>query len=207
MSYPVKQLTDSAFRKYGRVFEKDYALNETMEVMKKTAIPEDVIYVASVPELESLEVFNTLQDSFFGGLPIQIGYCNGHNQKLNALEYHRSSELNLAVTDMILLIGSQQDITDDFQYDTSKVEAFYVPAGTLVEMYATTLHYAPCGVDGAGFQCMVVLPKDTNLDLVTVPSGAKEDRLLTARNKWLIAHEEAGIEGAFVGLVGENITV
>ena len=34
-----------------------------------------------------------------------------------------------------------------------------------------------------------------------------EDGLLTAKNKWLIAHEEAGIEGAFCGLQGENITL
>ncbi|NSH29109.1 DUF4867 family protein [Anaerostipes hadrus] len=32
-----------------------------------------------------------------------------------------------------------------------------------------------------------------------------EDKLLTAQNKWLIAHEEAQIPEAFCGLVGENI--
>lgn len=34
-----------------------------------------------------------------------------------------------------------------------------------------------------------------------------EDGLLTAKNKWLIAHEEAEIEGAFNGLCGVNVTV
>lgn len=34
-----------------------------------------------------------------------------------------------------------------------------------------------------------------------------EDKLLTAQNKWLIAHEETQIPGAFCGLVGENITL
>ena len=74
----------------------------------------------------------------------------GDNHKLNGLEYHRSSEINIAVTDMILLLGSQQDVGTDFTYDTSKVEAFYVPAGTVVEMYATTLHYAPCTAQPGG---------------------------------------------------------
>ncbi len=32
-----------------------------------------------------------------------------------------------------------------------------------------------------------------------------EDKLLTAQNKWLIAHEEAQIPGAFCGLVGEKL--
>ena len=54
---------------------------------------------------------------------IQIGYCNGSNVKLNALEYHRSSEIDIAVTDLILLLGCQQDIKED-TYDTALVEAF-----------------------------------------------------------------------------------
>lgn len=108
---------------------------------------------------------------------------------------------------MILLIGSEQDIEDDYTYDTSKIEAFLLPKGTVAEVYATTLHYAPCSVDGNNFRCVVVLPKDTNLDLEVKPEGAKEDPLLVARNKWLIAHEDAKIEGAFNGLKGENISV
>lgn len=63
---------------------------------------------------------------------------------MNALEYHRSSELDIAQTDLILLLGMQQDIENGDIYDTSKVEAFLVPAGTGVELYATTLRYAPC---------------------------------------------------------------
>ena len=45
------------------------------------------------------------------------------------------------------------------------------------------------------------------MDLEVKPEGAKEDPLLVARNKWLIAHEDAKIEGAFNGLKGENISV
>ena len=42
----------------------------------------------------------------FGEMEIQIGYCNGHNSMLNALEYHKSSEINVAATDAVLLLGS-----------------------------------------------------------------------------------------------------
>ena len=72
---------------------------------------------------------------------------------------------------------------------------------------ATTLHYAPCTAQGNGFRCVIVLPKDTNTDLGFKPGKDGEDRLLAARNKWLIAHKEAAIEGAFCGLKGENITL
>ena len=207
MSIKIQNVTDASFKKYGRVLTGEYDVTELMAEMEKTNTPEDVIYEPSVAELEALPIMKDFTDSLYGGLPIQIGYCNGHNHLLNAVEYHRSSEINVAVTDVILLIGKQEDINDDFTYDTSKIEAFLLPKGTVIECYATTLHYAPCGVDGKEFRCVVVLPKDTNLELEVKPEGAKEDKLLVARNKWLIAHEDAKIEGAFNGLVGENISI
>lgn len=207
MSIKIQKVTDESFKKYGRVLTSDYDVAELIGEMGKTPCPDDVIYIPSDPELEKLAIMKDFTDSLYGGLPIQIGYCNGHNNRLNAVEYHRSSEVNVACTDVILLIGSEQDIEDDFTYDTSKIEAFLLPAGTVAEVYATTLHYAPCGVDGEGFRCVVVLPKDTNLDLEVKPGKAEEDKLLVARNKWLIAHEDAKIPGAFNGLKGENIEI
>ncbi len=203
----MKSVNDKEFKKYGRVLTGEYNVEELIAKMMETPVPEDVIYEPSVKELEKLSVMKDFTDSLYGGLPIQIGYCNGHNDKLNAVEYHRSSEINVAATDLVLLLGMQQDINDDFTYDTAKIEAFFVPKGSVIECYATTLHYAPCSSEGAGFRCVVVLPKDTNLDLTKKPDIASEDKLLTARNKWLIGHEEANIKGAFNGLKGKNITV
>lgn len=202
----IQKVTDSAFRKYGQVLE-GYDFTGLIKEMKHTPVPEDVIYVPSVEELEALDIMKDLQNKGYGGLPVQIGYCNGHNKKLNAVEYHRNSEINVAVTDLVLLIGHQQDIEPDHTYDTSKIEAFLVPAGTGIEVYATTLHYAPCHVNEGGFQCVVVLPKGTNTDLTFQTEKTGEDSLMTAKNKWLIAHENAKIAGAFNGLKGENITI
>lgn len=202
----IQKVTDPAFRKYGQVLE-GYDFTGLIKEMKHTPVPEDVIYVPSVEELEALDIMKDLQNKGYGGLSVQIGYCNGHNKKLNAVEYHRNSEINVAVTDLVLLIGHQQDIEPDHTYDTSKIEAFLVPAGTGIEVYATTLHYAPCHVNEGGFQCVVVLPKGTNTDLTFQTEKTGEDSLMTAKNKWLIAHEDAKIAGAFNGLKGENITI
>lgn len=202
----IQKVTDPAFGRYGQVLE-GYDFTGLIKEMKHTPVPEDVIYVPSVEELEALDIMKDLQNKGYGGLPIQIGYCNGHNKKLNAVEYHRNSEINVAVTDLVLLIGHQQDIEPDHTYDTSKIEAFLVPAGTGIEVYATTLHYAPCHVNEGGFQCVVVLPKGTNTDLTFQTEKTGEDSLMTAKNKWLIAHEDAKIAGAFNGLKGENITI
>ncbi|NRT87780.1 DUF4867 family protein [Clostridium beijerinckii] len=204
----IRNVNDKEFKKYGQVL-KNYDCTEIIEKMKNTPLPEDVIYEPSIKELEELAIAKELQDREYGELPIQIGYCNGNNYMLNAVEYHRSSEINIAATDLILLIGSQQDIEDDYSYDTSKIEAFKVPAGTAIEVYATTLHYAPCNVNEEGFRCVVVLPRDTNLPLENKVDKSGEDALLFARNKWLIGHKDTdlGDQGAFIGLVGENISI
>lgn len=202
----IQNVTDASFKAYGRVHE-GYAFSDIQKEMQHTPLPREVVYVPSVEEMEVLAEAEILKNQFFGELPIQIGYCNGYNKKLNALEYHRSSELNIAITDMILLVGRQQDIQADDTYDTSLVEAFFVPAGTMVEMYATTLHYAPCSVGENGFRCVVVLPEGTNTENTVPVKETGEMRLMVAKNKWLIAHEEAGIENAFCGLRGENITL
>ncbi len=202
----IQNVTDAAFRKYGRVIS-EIDFTELMEAMEKSPLPEGVVYEPSVDYLEATSLMEKVQTAYYGELPVQIGYCNGHNHLLNAVEYHRSSELDIACTDLILLIGSQQDITDDFTYDTNKIEAFLCPKGVGVELYATTLHYAPCSVGDAGFKCIVVLPKDTNLPLDKKHAGY-EDALITAKNKWLIGHAEGGLDaGAHIGLIGPNVSV
>lgn len=199
---------DPEFKTYGRVIE-GYDVSGLMKAMESTPLPEGVVYVASVPELEKLPVAAELADGIYGQMEIQIGYCNGHNKKLNALEYHRDSEVNLAVKELVLLLGRQQDIGEDYTYDTSNVKAFLVPAGTLIEVYATSLHYAPCQTGDDGFRCVVVLPRGTNTDLDHKPQArCGEEKLLTAKNKWLIGHSEGRLdEGAWIGLVGENISL
>lgn len=211
----ILKVTDEAFKRYGKVVD-NIDFSGLVEELKKTPVPEDVVYEPSVEALEALPVMEELSRVTYGEMPIQIGYCNGHNTKLNALEYHRDSEINVAAKDAVLMLGLVADVESDHTYDTSKVEAFLVPAGTAVEVYATTLHYAPCHVKEDGFQVAIVLPKGTNYPLKTAhtkvadaQSGAglsNEDAMLTAVNKWLIGHAEGGLdEGSFLGLKGKNL--
>ncbi len=202
----IYDVTDPKFKKYGKVVT-NIDFSGLVEAMQNTPLPEGVVYEPSIAELEALPVMKELQTKFHGELPVQIGYCNGHNVMLNAVEYHRSSELNIAATDAVLMLGLQQDITDDYTYDTSLMEAFKVPKGVGVELYATTLHYAPCDLNNEGFKVSVVLPKGTNYPLDETHADG-EDKLITAKNKWLIGHAEGGLDaGAHIGLVGKNLNL
>ena len=200
-----RSVFDEAFRPYGKVI-RNLDLSELIRALKETTpCPQDgsTIYIPGTAELESLPVYDEMRDSVYGGMPIQIGCCNGTNHLLNCLEYHLDSEVDVAADDVILLVAAQQKIRDGI-LSTDEVEAFLLPAGTAVELYATTLHYAPCG---DGFRVGIVLPLGTNTDKPAIHPVTPEDKLLFARNKWLLAHPQApeAQKGAWVGLTGENL--
>ncbi len=201
---------DPEFKPYGQIVEGlEQAKGEILAVLAKTPLPEATDYVPGDPNLEALPACNTIRDHCFGGMPVQLGWCNGHNTRLNCLEYHRDSEFNLGTEDFVLLLARQEEIADGL-LDTAKVKAFRVPAGVLVEVYATTMHYAPCHVDPEkGFRVLVALPKGTNTERPSAENATPEDARLWARNKWLLAHPESGEAkaGAYTGLTGENIDI
>lgn len=211
MALHIYSVTDPEFAPYGRVVD-GYDYVELLETLEKvTPCPQDsVVYVPGVKELEELPIKTVLEDNCYGGMPIQIGYCNGTNTKLNCLEYHRDSEIDIpAGKDAILLLAKKDDIVDGI-LDTAKVKAFLCPAGTAVEVYATALHYAPCSAKkGEGFRVIIVLPKGTNTEMPKFEVKNVEDGWMTARNKWLLAHKESAeaADGAYVGLSGENIDI
>ena len=205
-----KTVYDPAFAPYGRIVQ-GLDCSELLDTLRRTTDkPADrVIYVPSCGALEALPAAKVLSDSVYGGMPVQIGYCNGTNTKLNCLEYHRDSEVNIVGDEIVFLVARQQDIQGG-QLSTAKVEAFRAPAGTAVEFYATTLHYAPCdGARGAGFRVAVILPRGTNTEKPVLEVRRAEDTLLWARNKWLLAHADTdeAKQGAFVGLLGQNIDI
>ncbi len=203
-------ISDPAFASYGKVLE-GYDTQDLLRTLEAaTPLPEGVEYVPSQPELESLPLTAQLSSNAYGGMPIQMGWCNGHNTKLNCLEYHRDSELNCGTEDFILLLARMDDIAPDGTLDTGLVKAFRVPAGVLVEVYATTLHYAPCSAaKGAGFRVLVALPKGTNGPRPDIQVLNREDSMLWACNKWLLAHPESSeaAQGAPAVLRGKNIDI
>ncbi len=207
----ILKVTDPEFTNYGRIIEGYEEEKKQIEeaLRDKTPIPEGTDYVAEEKVLQELPAADRIANSLFGGSPMQFGWCNGHNTKLNCLEYHRSSEINLGATDFILLLAKREEIVDH-KIDSSKVKAFLCPKGTMIEVYATALHYAPCQASkDSGFQVLVGLPKGTNVGMPSFTPANQEDKLMTATNKWLLAHAESSEakNGAWIGITGENIDI
>lgn len=205
----IRSVFDKEFAPYGRVHE-GYELSGLLAAMDAIPLPEEgTAYRPAIPELEAQPVFRQFEGSAYGGMPVQLGMCWGRNTKLNCLEYHRDSEFNVGTEDFILLLAKQDELVVG-TLDTAKVKAFRIPAGVLVEVYATTLHYAPCHTDEAkGFRVAVALPRGTNTDELDIIIRSDEDKRLWARNKWLLAHADSAEakQGACVGLNGENIDI
>ena len=206
----IYSIYDEEFKSYGQVVSGiDDASKEIFDWLNKIPTAKEVVYVAEEPSLQSLKAQRTVSEHLFGGMPTQLGWCAGYNTMLGCLEYHKSSEFNLGCEDFILLLARQDEIEGGV-IDSSKVKAFRVPKGVMIECYATTLHYAPCHVDKSkGFKILVALPKGTNTDKPTIENKTAEDTLLFAKNKWLLAHPDTAEakNGAYVGITGKNLDI
>ena len=198
-------VNDSEFKTFGRVI-KDLDTAEIIAAAKIIESPETgSAYSPSEVSFEKLQIADKIKKEYFGTLPTQIGYCHGHNSFLNAAEWHFSSEINIAVTPLVLILGHVWNI-ENGKIDSSSFKAFYLPKGTAAEVYATTLHFCPCEVEESGFGCVVGLPLGTNTPL----DENSENQLLFRKNKWLIAHEENTSlinRGAVAGITGTNFEI
>lgn len=200
---------DPEFKSYGQVLTS-YDTACLVKAMNTIPLPEaGTAYEPSIPVLEATCLYGQFQNNAYGGMPVQLGMCWGRNTKLNCLEYHRDSEVNVGAEEFILLLAKQDEIMDGV-LDTSVVKGFKAPAGVPVEVYATTLHYAPCHVNETdGFRVAVVLPRGTNTAVPGAKPMNEEDTWLAARNKWLLAHpgSDEAKKGAHIGLKGVNIDI
>ncbi len=198
-------VNSAEFSTFGRVI-KNLDISEITAVAERMEAPkEGSAYSPAVKEFEALPIAKNIQNEFYGTLPTQVGYCFGRNNFLNAAEWHTSSEINIAITPLVLLLGHVWDIKDG-EIDSSCFKAFYLPKGTVVEVYATSLHFCPCEVQSQGFGCVVALPSDTNTDL----EEKTEDVRLYRKNKWIIAHKDNKAlinKGVVAGITGENYEV
>ena len=104
---------------------------------------------------------------------------------------------------MVLLLGRLQDVTET-GWSSDKGIGFYVPSGAVLELYATTLHLAPCRAGTGPFYAVIILPRGTNTPLERKPEG-----FLWMKNKWLLAHPEgpAVARGASPGIQGMNLQI
>ena len=186
----IRSVFDPAFKPYGRVVE-GYPVDGLLAALKTPPLPDAVAYTPREEALHAAADAQAIGEALFGGMPFQLGWCNGHNTRLNCLEYHRDSEFNLGTEDFILLLAKQDEIENGV-LDTAKVQGLPRSGwACLMEVYATTLHYAPChcGSGRRAFSVMVALPAGHQHGLsapVAAPNAM--DAQLWARNKWLIAH-------------------
>ena len=54
---------------------------EILKAMEHAPLPlDEVIYEPSIEELEGLKIADEMKERAYGGLEIQIGYCNGNKK-------------------------------------------------------------------------------------------------------------------------------
>ncbi len=210
----ILHITDPAFQRYGRVITGLDTSREAEYIREHVALGDGVVYEPSVAGLEAAgDLKACLELQHYGQMPVQLGWCYGRNSRLDGLEYHKGSEIDLAVTDCAVMLAEYNDIHWDDQtwLDSAVVKTFYIPQGTVFEFYAWGMHFAPLHVSQeTGFAILVALPAQTNFPLEQQPEPRAEAALLFGRNKWLLVHPEAESfvqAGAYPGIRGENLNL
>jgi hypothetical protein len=156
-----------------------------------------------------VELARTLRE-IFGRTELQVESVQGRNARLDALEYHKCVEVVVAGTDMVALMGLVCDIVwPAGTFDVSRTRAFYVPRGTVYEVFPWCLHSTPVHVHEAeGFRCIVIQPRGAHAPVDFTPDPGGEGKLMRGRNTWLISYvNESGVPGASThrGLKGRVI--
>ena len=148
-----------------------------------------------------------VSEHLFGGMPVQL-LCNGHNTKLNCLEYHRDSEFNLGT----------EDSSCCWPRWTTSPMASWTPQRSRLSAHRQAPWWKftppPCITHPAmwtrpSFRVLVALPQGTNTAKPEIKADGGDDAQLWACNKWLLAHVESSeaAAGAYVGLEGVNIDI
>jgi hypothetical protein len=155
------------------------------------------------------ELASTLQE-IFGSTELQVESVQGRNTRLDALEYHKCVEVVVAGTDMVVLMGLVCDIAwPAGTFDVSRTRAFYVPRGTVYEVFPWCLHSTPVHVHEAeGFRCIVIQPRGAHAPIDFTPDLGGEGKLMKGRNTWLISYvDDSGSSGhsSHRGLKGRAI--
>jgi hypothetical protein len=204
---PIKELSDPAFRRYGQVLE-GYDFSEAIEYINSLPAPKPgpELYVQVSRELNELPIAQKIRNEIFGGADTDIGYGLGMAEgECELLEYHRCDEFMVATEEpFIMILGDQRDIVNN-TYDLSLAEAFFIPVGVALDLYATTLHGYPCQTSEKGYRILLGLIHNTNNPIdFEVDRSHRETKLLTNVNAFLLTRQRGREkEPGYVGLVGE----
>jgi len=206
--YKILSIEDPDFKKYGTVYD-NYDIGEVTEYMNKNveiSSPEN-FYTPSNVELEKIPVIQKMGNDIYAFMPIEAGECTGQSTNFSAIEYHQGSETNIMLTDVIMVLGQRATLDTKGVYSPrDDGQIFFVPAGTVVEFYSSTLHYAPIKVHDSGFSIIVMLIKGSNEEL---PAGFKSDnKRIVKQNKFQLvdpSRKDKIAIGVQVGLTGKMI--
>ena len=77
---------DPEFKPYGQVVDgMEQTVQEILAVLKDAPQGPGVDYVSEYEPLQELPAMVEISEHCYGGMPVQLGWCNGHNTRLNCL--------------------------------------------------------------------------------------------------------------------------
>ena len=176
-------VSDKEFAAFGRVAE-GYPVQGLLAELAAIVPEPGQLYCPREERLHRAAQAEECGDVFFGGLPYELGWYIGKNERADTLAFHGGSTLAVGMTDWTVYLAHRGDIADGC-VPREKLLAFTVPANVTVELYGATLRSAPCG----DMRLLIGLPYATNTEFDPTGRVTPVDRLLSARNTWRVRVE------------------
>lgn len=204
--YKILSVDDSAFNQFGVVYH--YDVSDVEKVMNQYKIPaKGSNYIASIPDLEATDTIKKIKRDIYADMPVDAGVTIGHSDNFTAFEYHQCSETNIMLNDVVMVLAKRQTLEEHGNIDPNReAKMFYVPKGTVIELYNDSLHYAPIQVTKAGYKVIVVVIHGTNSLL---PKDVKSaNPRVVKKGKFQVVHasrKDKIAQGYQVALIGKLI--
>ncbi|KRL99016.1 DUF4867 family protein [Liquorilactobacillus satsumensis] len=185
--YKIQNIEDASFKRYGMCYTC-YALAEIKQYFQKKAkLPaQGNEYNPSNSDLEKMGTIQQIERDVFAGMAVNVGECVGRTTSFSAVEFHQGSEVNIMLTDVVMVFGKRSEIKNGTFNAEKDAQLFFVPAGSVIEIFSDTLHYSPIMVRSPGFKVVVMVLKGTNQPLEK--SFKSNNPWIVKKNKFQAAH-------------------
>jgi hypothetical protein len=166
---------------------------------------DSAVYEPQVEALQGDPLIQQIQETIYGGEPVQVGWIYGNNDSLDYLEYNGIIVTLVTAENAVIFMGDRAALDEStWTFDAGDADAFYIPANTVVALNAEALHSAPIRVANAtGQLSAVIVPEGVGLE--TASPGDGMDQALVAAGRWVFG--AAGVEGFYEGLTGRAPTI
>lgn len=133
---------------------------------------EESVYEPAVDALQNDPFVAQVQDTIFGGGPVQVGWVYGNTGDLELMYHTPVSATLITANDVVLFAGANDEATGG-SVDSKNTSAYFTPHNSVIEMGPGSLFSIPVrAIKESGQITAVIVPQGAELEPVTLTGNS-----------------------------------